>query len=348
MKLTVFTLKCIAICTALSWQCYEDHRSIPVNIPVREVLRGLTLVAPPGPFNHDPTEEIRKVQADWIAVVPYAFTPVDKPIVLYNMHNRQWWGERPEGIRETIKLAKSAELKVFLKPQVWSRGWWTGEYEFDSDASWKNWELQYQDYIIYYARMADSLDVELFCIGTEFKSSIDRNPDFWSSLIDSVRIIYSGPIIYAANWDNYKKIPFWNKLDGVGINAYFPLTDHETPSVSVLMEKWRPYERDIRKFYKKVGKPIVFTEYGYLSVDGCAHNTWELESKIRECRVNQNAQANSFEALYRTFWNEPYWWGGFLWKWYPNGQGHEGYFDKDYTPQGKKAELILKDWYGKS
>jgi len=40
------------------------------------------------------------------------------------------------------------------------------------------------------------------------------------------------------------------------------------------------------------------------------------------------------------------WWaGGFLWKWFPNGEGGEGYNDRDYTPQGKKAEQILKECY---
>jgi hypothetical protein len=191
------------------------------------------------------------------------------------------------------------------------------------------------------------MNVELFCVGTEFKSSIDRNPEFWSDLIDRVREIYSGPVIYAANWDNYHRIPFWDKLDGIGINAYFPLSNSNTPSVSLLEKKWKPYKREISRFHRKIQKPVVFTEYGYLSVDGCAYNTWDLETRLRHCQANQVAQANCLEALFRTFWDEPYWNGGFLWKWYPNNQGHEGYFQKDYTPQGKKAEITIKSWYSK-
>ena len=42
---------------------------------------------------------------------------------------------------------------------------------------------------------------------------------------------------------------------------------------------------------------------------------------------------------------EDFWAGGFLWKWFPDGMGHEGYPEKDYTPQDKPAELIIKKWF---
>ena len=28
-------------------------------------------------------------------------------------------------------------------------------------------------------------------------------------------------------------------------------------------------------------------------------------------------------------------------------KGHEGYPQKDYTPQGKVAEAVIREWYGK-
>jgi hypothetical protein len=30
---------------------------------------------------------------------------------------------------------------------------------------------------------------------------------------------------------------------------------------------------------------------------------------------------------------------------FPNMRGHEGYPERDYTPQGKMAEEILRKWY---
>lgn len=98
-------------------------------------------------------------------------------------------------------------------------------------------------------------------------------------------------------------------------------------------------------FASKLNKQILFTEFGYLSVDGCAGKTWELEQNINQLPVNEKAQATAYEALFEHFWKKDWWAGGFLWKWFPNDQGHEGYFEKDYTPQGKLAEKKLRDWY---
>ena len=70
-----------------------------------------------------------------------------------------------------------------------------------------------------------------------------------------------------------------------------------------------------------------------------------MEKVINECKINQQAQANALQALFETFYGEEFWAGGFIWKWFPEGQGHEGYPAKDYTPQGKLAENILRDFY---
>ena len=327
------------------WSCFVIEQDGELPSSDWEVMNGLTLVAPPRPFEVNPMPRIKTVGADWIAVVPYGFTPMGDPEVHFNS-SRQWWGERPKGIRETIKLAKAAGLRVMLKPQVWSHSWWTGDYHFETSTEWERWEQSYTDYILHFATMADSLDVELFCVGTEFKNSVKLRPQYWSSLIKRVRNIYSGPLTYAANWDNYQQIPFWYHLDIVGINAYFPLLQEKTPSVQAICKAWKPHIKEIRDFYGKVSKPIAFTEYGYLSVDGCTYNTWELEANINQLAINEEAQANALNALHQMWRKEKYWIGGFLWKWFPNMRGHEGYPDKDYTPQGKMGEKTLAKWHG--
>ena len=92
---------------------------------------------------------------------------------------------------------------------------------------------------------------------------------------------------------------------------------------------------------------VLFTEYGYLSVDHTAYRHWEHEENIYNLAVNESAQANALDAFYSTWVKENIWAGGFLWKWYPDRKGHQGYFEKDYTPQGKKAEEVIKKWFTK-
>jgi Glycoside Hydrolase Family 113 len=317
---------------------------ITKNNSQTDKIKGLNFVAPPDPYSNNPMDAVRELGANWIAVIPYGFTRIDQPKVGYNS-GWQWWGERPEGIKKTIELAKASDVKVILKPQIYIHRGWTGDIDFESEKEWQSWEKSYEEFLIPFAKMADSLDVELFCVGTEFKKSVKKREQFWRSLIEKVRKVYKGKLTYAANWDEYLDVPFWDALDYAGVNAYFPLTNSKTPKISELKKAWQPYLKEIRRFYKKVNKPMIFTEYGYLSVDGCAHNTWELEAKVKELKINQKAQANALHALFETFWEEPYWNGGFLWKWFPEMRGGEGYNERDYTPQGKTGQEILQNWF---
>lgn len=308
-------------------------------------MRGLSFVAPPRPFAKAPMMDVKAVNSDWIAVIPYGFTKLNTASVHYEADGWKWWGERMVGVQTTIDSAHKAGLNVMLKPQVYVPGGWTGGLDFKTNEEWEQWEKSYENYLLPFVDLAEKTKVAVVCIGTEFKMGITKRESFWRGLIKKVRQKYRGKLVYAANWDEYEKVPFWDDLDYIGVNAYFPLVNKTTPSVSELQEAWKPIYESLEAFHKKYKKPIIFTEFGYLSVDGCTFNSWEIEKRVHETPLNEQAQANALDGLFATFWNAKWWVGGFLWKWFPEGQGHEGYFAKDYTPQGKKAEEVLKKWY---
>ena len=308
-------------------------------------MHGLSFVAPPYGFSSNPMEPIRALGATHIAVIPIAYTRPGKPSIIYNQTEWQWWGERPEGVKETLRLAAGEHLEVMLKPQIYVPGSWTGGLEFKSDADWEKWEDAYRKYILPMAKIAEEYGVQTFCIGTEFKISTARREEFWRNLIKEIRAVYGGKLTYAANWDEYKHITFWDDLDYIGVDAYFPLSDSVTPSVAELKKAWKTPKAEMETIRRKFKKPLIFTEYGYLSVDGCAGKTWELEPRVKTLPINQQAQANAVRALHEVFSPEDYWAGGFIWKWFPEMQGHEGYPARDYTPQGKLAEQVLRECF---
>lgn len=317
------------------------QKSVP---RVQTKVTGLTMVAPPKPFKDDPIKEIQVVNSGWIALVPYGFTRSGESSVRFG--NGQWWGETAEGISKCITLAHEDGIKVMIKPQVYMHRDWVGDMDFDSEAHWKEWEDSYRAYIMTFANIAADQNVEMFCIGTEYKIAAKKREQYWRKLIQEVRAIYKGQITYSSNWDGYESIPFWDALDYIGLSAYFPLSDERTPQVQELITAWEPVKKKLKKLSRREGRPILFTEYGYMSVDKCAWRAWEIENERERLPVNEQAQANALEALYQSLWNESWWAGGFIWKWFPNGMGHEGYFDKDYTPQGKLAQEVVKEWYG--
>ena len=309
-------------------------------------MAGLNFVAIPERFRGAVMEEVKAVNATWIAPIPYAFSRQGDASVRYNGFGGQWWGETVEGIRVTIDSAHRSGIKVMLKPQVYVPGGWPGSIDFTTDADWEKWEKDYVQYIMRFVDIAAEKKIAAFCIGTEFKISTQKRPTFWRGLIAQIRKKYAGKLTYASTWDDYSVVPFWDLLDFAGIDMYIPLLEKDTPSVSELCEAWKPHFEQIKNFQAKIKKPVVFTEYGYLSVDGTAGKGWELEKKVTSLKINELAQANAIEALHRIFSKAAWWQGGFIWKWFPDGQGHEGYFERDYTPQGKQAAATLKKWHG--
>ncbi len=327
--------------------CFFTISNIYPAFNQSEKFKGLTVVGSQRAYQGDPFEEISKLGSNFISLVPYGFCRDEGTQIRYNL-DRQWWGEKEVGVIESIRMAKAKGIKIMLKPQVFMHAKWVGEYDLKTEKDWLEWEKSYRAYILFFAKIAAENDVELFCIGTEYKVAVQKREKFWRQLIDEIRSIYCGLLTYSSNWDAYDKVPFWDALDLVGLSAYFPLSNRETPEINDLLKTWQPIDNKLEQFSKKHGKKILFTEYGYLSVDGCAGKTWELEENIRNRNKNQTAQAIALDALYQTFWNKSYWQGGFMWKWFPEMMGHEGYPERDYTPQGKLAIEVIKKQFAQN
>lgn len=325
---------------ARSWTMLVVILVMSMQLTGQSKISGITVVAPREPFVADPMKEVVAVHAQWIALVPYGMSRLNEPQVRWGSSG-QWWGERVEGIERSIQLAQKNGLKIMLKPQVWVYRGWVGDMDFDTEEEWKIWEESYYEYIMYHAELAQRMGVEMLCVGTEYRISVKKREAFWRKLIRDVRAQYDGLLTYSSNWDSYSQVPFWDQLDYIGLSAYFPLSEMDTPLVMVLDYHWNKYVNKLKKFSHKHNKQILFTEYGYLSVDGAGGKTWELEQNIKERRINERAQANCIDALMSEFKDKDFWAGGFLWKWFPEGQGHEGYPERDYTPQGKMAEKVL-------
>ncbi|WP_040005479.1 glycoside hydrolase family 113 [Fibrisoma limi] len=309
-------------------------------------LKGVNLVAPrqqPGP---ESLETVRETGGEWVAVVPYGFCRKNEPHFYFsgNMGDRgkwQWWGETPTGVAETIRMARQQGLKVMLKPHVWMQGGSHLDLTFDRETDWQTFEADYRQYVLHFAHLADSLGVDLYCITTELDRFAVARPDFWKQLIRDVKTIYKGKLTYAANWDRYEQIPFWNELDYVGVDAYFPLSDKQDPSVNTLISSWRPHLRQLRAFSYRLQKSVLFTEFGYRSCTFSTQRPWESET---DCSTNETAQANAYAALLEAVWPQPWFAGGFVWKWFMT-DAHKVRERDQFSPQGKSAQVVLrKNW----
>ncbi|MEM9390705.1 MAG: hypothetical protein AAGA02_09530 [Bacteroidota bacterium] len=306
-------------------------------------ISGINLVAPPKPIGQAEFIPLASTNANWLSVIPYGFLRPQESIVTYNYDN-QWWGEGVVGASKTIQIAHELGYKVMLKPHVWVIGQgWAGDFEPTSEAHWKTWQDSYQEYILTFAEIAEAKDVALFCIGTEFRKTVVKRPEYWRRLIRQVKSIYKGKITYAANWDNYENVNFWDDLDFIGIDAYFPVCTDQTPSKVSVLAGWQGINRNIKSVSQKFDKPVLFTEYGYRSVDYAADGHWKYDRDT--LNINYDAQINAYAGMFEAVWRQPWFKGGFLWKWHLQTPRRKERLLKEFTPQNKPAMDVIRNYY---
>lgn len=314
-----------------------------------EKVDGVNFVSPAKPVKNDCFKHLANIDAGWVAFNPFAFSEPGNPRVAHDL-KWQWWGEKAAGTQAMAKLAKAEGIKICIKPHIWVKGQgWPGDYTLETEAEWRMWEKDYKGYVMGLVDVAVAENAEMFALGTEVRIAARERPTFWRHLVRSIREKYNGKLTYAANWDNYQNIPFWDELDYVGVDCYFPLLEQDNPSVKDLMSAWQPYVQELEAFSKKIGKPILFTEYGYRSVPKTTWKQWEIEEHWNFDGVShEQCQNRAYEAIYRSFWHHDWFAGGFLWKWYDDYPNAGGDNNTDYTPQNKPVEAIIKEWYSGS
>jgi hypothetical protein len=307
-------------------------------------INGISFVASNTPVNNEIIQPVVEVNANWVTLMPFGFMKtINENAIQYNS-KRQWWGETKEGIAKTAAEFHKEKLKVMLKPQIWiPNGGFTGHIAMKSEEDWIAFEKSYEVFILDYAQVANDHKIELFCIGTELHNFVSTRADYWKKLIQKIKKIYKGKITYAENWDTYKNVPFIEELDYIGIDAYFPLVNEKTPSITTIEKAWKPFKSEIKALSLKHHKSILFTEFGYQSKDYTTAEPWN-HSNISS--VNPIAQANALEALFNQFWKENWFAGGFLWKWYDKKDAG-GKQNSDYTVQNKPSLEVIRSWYKK-
>jgi hypothetical protein len=98
-----------------------------------------------------------------------------------------------------------------------------------------------------------------------------RLESHWRRIIREARDVYRGKLTFAANFDQFQEVAFWDDLDLIGINAYFELRDFVNAPTGQTLDSqletgWRDTLSWIRSFRAENGladKPVLFTEIGY-------------------------------------------------------------------------------------
>ncbi len=335
----------LATTAALALTCHGRSPGV-ISVPRQ---RGVAFDGYRGTPTPDDFAAVRALGTTHIALWPYGFMNAYTDPAVYRFERPDTdWSLTDTGLLETARLARDAGLAVIVLPTLedFRDGHWRGEVRMADSASWAAWFASYGEFVLHYADLAERMHAVGFSVGTELRETVRRETE-WRRLIAEVRGRFSGWITYAGNWDDYANVPWWDALDAIGVQAYFELGDPGPGSlperVQRLRAEWAPIARDLARVSERWDRPVLFTEIGYKSHTASTARPWRWEI---EGDPDAELQAAAYEAAFATFWDLPWFAGFYWWKWHPVGAPVRDR-RRNFTPQGKPAEEVMKRYYRK-
>ncbi|MDQ8732691.1 carbohydrate-binding domain-containing protein [Bradyrhizobium sp. LHD-71] len=293
---------------------------------------------------------VAATNANAISIVPRIFTEEKTSSQVFSHAGKS---ESMANLAQSIAEAHELGLSVLLKPLLTPLDG-TGQISL-SPADLDTFFESYKAKIVEFAQLAQQMGVEQFSIGNELSAlSVEENRGYWLDIIAAVRDVYDGTITYAAATDEANHVSFWDAVDQIGVNAYPPLTTELDPTVQEMVDAWYNVSADdywaavmdhkspvdfFHSLSLEHGKPLLFTETGYRSLDGTniRPGGWNVTST-----QDLGEQRDAYEAFFKVWSGEGSWFrGAHLWEWDPDNT----YKPTGYSPMDKPAEQLITDWF---
>ena len=283
---------------------------------------------------------IKPMGVNWVAIFASCYmSTIHSPVVRCD---ESLGVPNDASLRHAIALAKSQGLRVLFKPGILIQE--TGialDVRMQSEADWQSFFDSYGAAMVHWAELSEETGVDYFAVGTEMSGTQQRETE-WRQLIQDVRAVYSGPLTYCANSGSETGVTWWDALDAIGVDAYYPLVVSENPTVEQIKTAWTPYVTLLDGLAKKWGKSIIFTEAGYTSQNMSLRTPWGDRS---DQPIDLQEQADGYQALLETFSDKP-WWQGVFWFHQSAAPVEGGIAGQLWEIDGKPAENVLRAYNG--
>ena len=200
-------------------------------------------------------------------------------------------------IRVTLRPILNEDALVAQNPLAW-RG-------SISPASRGAWFRSYRNFLLPFARIAQTGGAATFVVGTEL-DSVEQDPR-WPGLIRSIKRVYHGQLVYDENYNEFAAHDSALPLAAFGVDAYprFSLPDGVT--VARLARAW---DRWLGTHSRGVRRRTVLSEVGIDAVAGSFSDpgAW---MNTTSSPINVRVQAKWYEAVCRAIKTEQI--GGVFW-----------------------------------
>ncbi len=278
--------------------------------------------------------ELEPLGVEWVSIHPYAWIGKNGEVRFKKAAETGF-------LEAAVKRVADEKVGLFWLPHLgyWGSFEWRGAIEFgDDEEAWRRFFDGYREFIVDQARFAEEHGVRLFAVGIEYEATMQREKE-WRRILEAVRAVYSGVLVYAANWDRVGDVPFWDAVDVIGVQAYFPLGEKPYPSRAEIESSWQKPLAQLRELSRRFGKSVLFTEIGYDLAEEAAREPWLPATA--DTPENRALRRRLIEAALAELEKEPFLLGLFWWKWIPGRPAH----DPDFKMEDPDARQLLTRYW---
>jgi hypothetical protein len=297
-------------------------------------------------------DRLAAMGVDAVSLMPFAFEEGPSAPRLRML------GGRPEsetdvGLIHAVRRSRAHGLRTLYKPHVWvGGGSWPGDVAMRDEAAWREWWRDYRRYVLHHAVLARWSGADLFSIGCELSGTLGRAED-WRRLIAAVRQVFPGPLTYAGNWSgDLERAPFWEQLDLIGVDAYYPLSPDPAAGRAELARGAAAVAARLAAASRASHRPLLLTEVGFAA----CRATWTAPHR-EGGTPSQADQAAAYAALFGALGHPPWLAGTFVWKAFSDEtveagrpaaarRRRRGDAAADFRFLGRQAEAAIAAYYG--
>ena len=182
----------------------------------------------------------------------------------------------------------------------------------------------------------------VFSVGVELSEATRGREEEWTAIVRRVRSIYSGSLVYAANWGaEFEGFGAWELFDYLGVDAYYPLAGDAEASDDELLRGAHAMLDRIGAVSLRSGRRVLFTEIGFASTRASWVRPWEGHLNAVPSVTDQ---LRSYRAVTEAMEGRE-WIAGVLWWAWPSDLRAAIRDRRGFTPAGKPAQAFLGQWF---
>lgn len=285
-------------------------------------------------------DELVELGVTWVSITPFGrIWSLDSTDILLDFEAPV--DDNRAAVGRAIEQAHARGLRVLLVPHLWvETTGWRGEIEPGSPERWSEYIDSYERFLAHWTDVAAEHHADMLSLGVECKSWSGRFGERWTRMIRGVRAHYDGLVTYSANWDEAIDVLFWDQLDVIGINAFYPLAESSEGSYAAGARRVVGEVRAVAQYFDQ---PILFVEVGYTTRPAAAIRPWEWPDDMVGVAVDEAEQARAYRAVLSAY-SGPEWLAGlFVWRYYADPDDVTQEAAWGFSPRAKRAESELAE-----